>query len=184
MKTREITYVALFAAVMAVLGMVPPITLSFTPVPIVLQTLGVVLAGGILGARLGFMSQATFLLLVAAGLPLLSGGRGGIGVFVGPSAGYLFSYPIVAALLGFLLSRFQVLTLKKILLVNLTAGVFTLYLFGIPVQAFVMDLPLVHTIKISLVYIPGDLMKATVASYLVYKLRKSTVIARQFAKAG
>lgn len=184
MKTREITYVALFVAVMAVLGMVPPITLSFTPVPIVLQTLGVILAGGILGARLGFMSQVTFLLLVAAGLPLLSGGRGGIGVFVGPSAGYLFSYPIVAALLGYLISRFQVLTLKKALLVNLTVGVFTLYLFGVPVQAFVMDLPLVHTIKISLVYIPGDLIKATVASYLVYKLRKSTVIARQFAKAG
>ncbi|MGC8228712.1 biotin transporter BioY [Pseudobacillus badius] len=184
MKAKDITYVALFAAVMAVLGMVPPIMLSFTPVPIVLQTLGVILAGGVLGARLGFMSQVTFLLLVAAGLPLLSGGRGGIGVFVGPSAGYLFSYPIVAALLGFLLSRFQVVTFKKILLVNLTSGVFTLYLFGVPVQALVMDLPLIHTIKISLVYIPGDLLKAAVASYLVFKLRKSAVIARQFAKAG
>lgn len=107
MKTREITYVALFVAVMAVLGMVPPIMLSFTPVPIVLQTLGVILAGGVLGARLGFMSQVTFLLLVAAGLPLLSGGRGGIGVFIGPSAGYLFSYPIVAALLGFYFLAFK-----------------------------------------------------------------------------
>ncbi|KAB7705974.1 biotin transporter BioY [Bacillus aerolatus] len=184
MKTKDITYVALFAAVMGALGMIPPIPLSFTPVPITLQTLGVVLAGGILGARLGFLSQMTFLLLVAAGLPLLSGGRGGIGVFVGPSAGYLFSYPIAAALLGFILSRFRTLTLKKVLFVNLTAGVFTLYLFGIPVQAFIMDLPLVHTIKISLIYIPGDLIKATVASYLVYKLRKSTVVSRQFVKAS
>ena len=88
------TQVALFAAIMGALGLLPPIFLSFTPVPITLQTIGVLLAGGILGARLGAISQIVFLLLVATGLPLLSGGRGGLGVFVGPSAGYLLSYPI------------------------------------------------------------------------------------------
>lgn len=98
MKVKEMTYVALFAAVMGALGLVPPIMLSFTPVPITLQTLGVLLAGGILGARLGGISMAVFLLLVAAGAPLLSGGRGGIGVFFGPSAGYLISYPVTAFL--------------------------------------------------------------------------------------
>ena len=74
--------------------------LTFTPVPITLQTIGVLLAGGILGARLGAISQIVFLLLVATGLPLLSGGRGGIGVFVGPSAGYLLSYPLTHFALG------------------------------------------------------------------------------------
>ncbi|MBH4862666.1 biotin transporter BioY, partial [Staphylococcus aureus] len=41
-----------------------------------------------------------FLLLVVAGLPLLSGGRGGIGVFAGPSAGFLLLYPVVAFMIG------------------------------------------------------------------------------------
>ena len=74
------TKVALFAAVMGVLGLMPPIPIGVIPVPITLQTLGVILSGGILGARLGAMSQIVFLLLVATGLPLLAGGRGGLGV--------------------------------------------------------------------------------------------------------
>jgi biotin transport system substrate-specific component len=184
MKIKEMTFVALFAAIMGALGLVPPITLSFTPVPITLQTLGVLLAGGILGARLGAMSITVFLLLVAAGMPLLSGGRGGIGVFFGPSAGYLIAYPITAFVVGYLISRFKTLKLGHVLLVNLTVGIFLLYLIGIPVQAYMMDLPLMETIKISLVYIPGDTLKAILASYIVYKLRKHAVFKQNLAKAS
>ena len=48
------------------------------PVPITLQTMGVMLAGSVLGARRGALAVLTFLALVAAGLPLLAGGRGGL----------------------------------------------------------------------------------------------------------
>jgi biotin transport system substrate-specific component len=182
MKIQEITYTAIFTAVMGVLGLVPPIMLSFTPVPITLQTLGVLLAGGVLGARRGCISQVVFLLIVAAGMPLLSGGRGGLGVFVGPSAGYLIAYPITAFCIGYFLSRIQTLTLQKILLINLTVGIFFIYLIGIPVQAFMMNIPLLEAIKLSAVYIPGDVLKAILASYLVYRLRRSPVIARGLSK--
>ncbi|MCM3653626.1 biotin transporter BioY [Metabacillus litoralis] len=175
MKIKEITYVALFAAIMGVLGLLPPIMLSFTPVPITLQTLGVLLAGGVLGARLGAWSMFVFLMLVAAGMPLLAGGRGGIGVFVGPSAGYLFSYPIVAFCVGYMLSLFRTLSLKHILMTNMTLGIFLIYLFGIPVQAFILNIPLIETIKVSLVYLPGDVLKAVLASVLVYRLKKHPV---------
>ncbi|MBY0121437.1 biotin transporter BioY [Bacillus sp. S/N-304-OC-R1] len=181
MKNKEITYVALFAAIMGALGVVPPIFLSFTPVPITLQTLGVLLAGGILGARLGGISLTLFLLLVAAGVPLLSGGRGGIGVFFGPSAGYLISYPITAFCLGYLLSKFKNLKLQHVLLVNLTVGIFLIYLIGIPVQAFMMDITVPAAIKLSLVYIPGDTIKAIIASLLVYRLRKHPVFKQRIA---
>lgn len=182
MKILDITYVALLAAFMGVLGFVPPIMLSFTPVPITLQTLGVLLAGGVLGARLGAWSMTIFLLVVAAGAPLLSGGRGGIGVFVGPSAGYLLSYPLTAFLIGFLIHRFQTLRLRNILLINLTVGIFLIYFIGIPVQSFLTDISLIDTIKVSLVYLPGDVIKATLASYLVYRLLKSPVIKRNLHK--
>jgi biotin transport system substrate-specific component len=175
MKVKDMTYIALFAAIMGALGVVPPITLSFTPVPITLQTLGVLLAGGLLGARLGALSQIVFLLIVAAGMPLLSGGRGGVSVFVGPSAGYLLSYPITAFCIGSILSKFRSLKLRHIVLTNLTIGIFLIYLIGIPVQSFLMHIPLLQAVKLSLIYLPGDVLKATLASYLVYRLLKSPV---------
>jgi biotin transport system substrate-specific component len=181
MKIKEITFVAVFAAVMGALGLVPPIMLTFTPVPITLQTLGVILAGGVLGARLGAMSQTVFLLIVAAGMPLLSGGRGGLGVFVGPSAGYLISWPITAFCIGYLISRLKALKIQYILLINLTVGILLIYLIGIPVQAFMMDIPVLEAVKLSLVYIPGDVLKAILASILVYKLRKHPVFSRSLA---
>ena len=181
MKIKEITFVAVFAAVMGALGVVPPIMLSFTPVPITLQTLGVLLAGGALGARLGAMSQTIFLLLLAAGMPLLSGGRGGLSVFVGPSVGYLISWPITAFCIGYLLSRFQTLKIQHILFINLTVGILLIYLIGIPVQAFMMGIPLLKAVQLSLIYIPGDVLKAILASILVYRLRKHPVFSRSLA---
>ncbi|MFB5193459.1 biotin transporter BioY [Neobacillus sp. KR4-4] len=181
MKIKEMTSVAVFAAVMGALGVVPPIMLSFTPVPITLQTLGVLLTGGVLGARLGAMSQTIFLLLVAAGMPLLSGGRGGLSVFVGPSVGYLISWPITAFCIGYLLSRFQNLKLQHVLMINLTVGILLIYLIGIPAQAFIMDIPVLEAVKLSLIYIPGDVLKAILASILVYRLRKHPFFSRSLA---
>ncbi|MCJ7841422.1 biotin transporter BioY [Lederbergia sp. NSJ-179] len=172
MKTKEMMYIALFAAIMGVLGLFPPIMFAFSPVPVTLQTMGVLLVGGILKPKLAALSQMLFLFIVAVGMPILSGGRGGLGVFVGPSAGYLIGYPITAFCISYIFTLFRTLTIKHILFMNLTVGVFFVYVTGIPVQAFLMKLPLLQTIKISLVTIPGDIMKAIFASYLVYKLRK------------
>ncbi len=181
MNLKEITFVAVFAAVMGALGIVPPITLSFTPVPITLQTLGVLLAGGVLGARLGAMSQTVFLLLVAAGVPLLSGGRGGLSVFVGPSVGYLISWPITAFVIGYLFSRIANLKLQHVLFINLTVGILLIYLIGIPVQALIMHISVLNAVKISLVFLPGDVLKAVLASILVYRLRKHPIFSRSLA---
>jgi biotin transport system substrate-specific component len=172
LNSKDLTNIALLAAVMSVLGLMPPIALSFTPVPITLQTLGVLLSGGLLGAKRGALSQLLFLLIVAVGVPVLSGGRGGIGVFIGPSAGFLISWPITALCIGYLLSLFKSVRLGQVLLVNLTVGIFLVYLIGIPVQAFVMKISLLQATKVSLAFIPGDAIKAIIASYLVYRLNK------------
>src|SRR5690625_7350257 len=75
MKLQDMMYISLFAAIVGVLGFIPPIPLPFSPVPITAQTLGVMLAGGILGARRGGLSLLLFIALVAIGTPLLTGGR-------------------------------------------------------------------------------------------------------------
>ena len=72
---RNVAQIALFTALIAALGLVPPIALGFG-VPITAQTLGVMLAGAVLGSRAGALSALLLLFLVALGLPLMSGGRG------------------------------------------------------------------------------------------------------------
>jgi biotin transport system substrate-specific component len=93
---RWLAHVAIFTGIIAVLGLVPALPIPGMPVPITLQTLGVMLAGAVLGARKGGASVLLFLALVAIGLPLLAGGRGGLGVFAGPSVGFLIGWPIAA----------------------------------------------------------------------------------------
>src|SRR5450631_4516559 len=92
LSSRDLALVASFAALIAVLGLPAGITVFGNAVPITLQTLGVMLAGSILGWKRGSLSVIVLLVLVGAGLPLLSGGRGGLAVFFGPSAGYLFGW--------------------------------------------------------------------------------------------
>jgi biotin transport system substrate-specific component len=76
------------------------VPLPFTPVPITGQTFGVLLAGAVLGARRGFLSQVIYLALGAAGLPVFAGGS-----LIGPTAGYLWSFPAAAFLLGWMVER-------------------------------------------------------------------------------
>jgi biotin transport system substrate-specific component len=173
MKTKEMTYVALFAAIMIVLGFLPPIVLPFTPVPITAQTLGVMLAGVVLGARLGGMSMIVFLLIILAGVPGLAGGRGGVSAFVGPSAGYILSWPVSAFLIGLLIEKAkQPLKVWKVFLYNFVAGIVFVYICGIPVVAFVMDIKLEAAAVSGLAYLPGDLLKAIIAAALGVKIRQ------------
>ncbi len=82
MTTRDLGLIALFAAIIVALGVVPPIMLPFN-VPISAQTLGVMLAGVVLGAKRGALAPVLVILLVAIGLPVLSGGRGGLAFLPG-----------------------------------------------------------------------------------------------------
>ncbi|MFZ3198686.1 MAG: biotin transporter BioY, partial [Bacillus mycoides] len=173
MNTKNLVFVALFSSIMGVLGLIPPIALAITPVPITLQSLGVMLAGGLLGSRLGALSQLIFLLIVGVGAPLLAGGRGGPGVFVGPSAGYLLGYIVGAFVIGYLIERLREVSIIKVLCINIIGGIFVVYVFGIIVQAFFMDVSIWQTMKVSAVFLPGDCIKAIIAAILVTKLHRS-----------
>jgi len=69
-------------------------------VPVTLQVLAVFLAGIFLGPRWGAASMAVYLVAGAAGAPVFSGGQAGLGVLLGPTGGYLWSYPVAAAVTG------------------------------------------------------------------------------------
>jgi len=75
------------------------------PVPFTLQTLAVVLAGAVLGPRKGAMSMLAYLALGAIGLPVFSSGGFGIATLLGPTGGFLLTFPAAAALVGVLAPR-------------------------------------------------------------------------------
>ncbi|PRZ07602.1 biotin transport system substrate-specific component [Isoptericola sp. CG 20/1183] len=152
--------VATFAALIAVLGLPGSLSLFGNAVPITLQTLGVMLAGAVLGARRGALAVLTLLALAAAGLPLLAGGRGGLGVFVGPSAGYLAGFVAGAFVVGLMVERLRRVTFTGVLVAALVGGVGVVYAFGLPVQALVTGVPLPQTAWLSLAFLPGDVLKA------------------------
>lgn len=106
MQTRPLAWQA--AALVlgtAILAASSYVEIPMVPVPVTMQTLAVTLIGALYGWRLGAATVAAWLVEGAAGLPVLAGGAAGAHHFVGPTAGYLFAFPIVAALTGWLAER-------------------------------------------------------------------------------
>ncbi|HEV7847948.1 MAG TPA: biotin transporter BioY [Mycetocola sp.] len=169
----DIARIAVFAAIVAALGL-PGAFSVFGAVPITAQTLGVMLAGAVLGAWRGMLSMVVLLALVAIGLPLLAGGRGGIGVFVGPSAGYLLGWVVGAFVIGLIVhAGGRKLTWARTSLGVLLGGIGVVYAFGIPVQSFVTRLPLAETLLQSSIFVPGDLIKAVLATVITMTLARA-----------
>lgn len=94
----QVLAVVAFAVATAV-GAKIAVPLPGTPVPFTLQPLFVLLAGALLGSRLGAASQVTYLAAGIAGLPVFAAG-GGIAYLLGPTGGYLMAYPLAAFLAG------------------------------------------------------------------------------------
>ncbi|GGA70463.1 biotin transporter BioY [Edaphobacter acidisoli] len=81
------------------------ISVPIQPIPITMQTYAVIVIGALFGARLGSATVIAWLIEAALGLPVLAHGAGGAAVFLGPTAGYLFSFPVAAAFVGWLSDR-------------------------------------------------------------------------------
>jgi len=164
---------AVFVAIVAALGL-PGSFSVFGAVPITAQTFGVMLAGAILGPRLSALSMVVLLVLVAVGIPLLAGGRGGAGVFVGPSAGYLIGWIAGAFVTGLIVhSSARKPAIWRTAIGMVVGGIVVVYAFGIPVQSVVTRLPLEQTALASLVFVPGDLVKAALATLTVTTLLRA-----------
>lgn len=175
MKIKNIALIAMMTAIIIVLGFVPPIPLGFIPVPIVLQNMGIMLAGAILGSKRGFLSVIIFLLLVAAGFPLMTGG-GGVAVFVGATAGYIYAYPFAAALIGYGLKKFSYSNFWLELLVVWVAGVLFIDVLGAVGLTVIAHMPFMKALIANLVFIPGDTIKALVVVLIYRRLKKMNVI--------
>ncbi|GAA4550957.1 biotin transporter BioY [Pseudonocardia xishanensis] len=161
----DLATTVVLAAFVAVLGLFPGIYVGATGVPIVVQNMGPFLAGALVGARRALFAVLLLLALVAIGLPLLSGGRGGLAPFVGPSGGFLLGWTVsalVAGLVAQLLARRGRPRLPALLLAAL-AGLAADYAVGVPWLA-VQTGSWATAVTGSAVFLPGDLLKVVVAA--------------------
>lgn len=160
---RDLALIALFAAFITVLGMLGMIPLG--PVAITLQSMGVMMAGSLLGTRRAVNVTLTFIVLVLAGLPLLAGGRGGMGILFSPSIGYLFGWIPGVFIIALLAPKKPgKLLFLRFLIANLIGGIVVIYSFGLPVAAWRLDNGLLAIALSAVEFLPGDIVKAIIVS--------------------
>jgi biotin transport system substrate-specific component len=170
-RPKDVFLVAAFAVLMSLLAGVA-IPLPFTPVPITGQTFGVLLAGSLLGPRRGALAMLVYLAEGLAGLPVFANGSNawspsllGVPVIIGPSAGYLFSFPIAAFAVGLFAERGWDRRFWRAVTMMLV-GQALIYLVGLPwLGAYVgMD----RAVPLGLLpFVPGDVLKILLASALL-----------------
>ena len=106
LNSRSLPLRAIFVvAGTLVLALASRISVPMVPVPITMQTFAVTMIGVLYGWRMGTFTVLAWLAEAMAGLPVLAGGAGGIAHFAGPTAGYLASFPLMAAMVGWLAER-------------------------------------------------------------------------------
>ena len=170
MSTRNLVLSSLFAAIIVALGMLPPIYLAVFAVPITAQSLGVMMAGTVLGAYRAGAAVLIVLVLVAIGLPVLSGGRGGLGVFVAPPAGYLVGFVPAAYVAGLVSERLVRAgqsggrQIAGFFVAAALGGIVIDHLLGIAWLAQSTGMGFSKAFLGDLAFVPGDVLKAAIAA--------------------
>ncbi|MFN7091939.1 MAG: biotin transporter BioY [Allorhizobium sp.] len=114
-----------------VLALASQISVPMVPVPITMQTFALTMIGVLYGWRLGALTVLAWLGEALMGLPVLANGSGGLAPFVGPTAGYLAAFPIIAALAGYLAEKGWTGThVVKSFLAHLAANILCLAIGG------------------------------------------------------
>ena len=181
MNKRKLVFTALFAALISI-GCVIAIPLP-GGVPITVQNLFAILAGGILGSFYGGASVILWMILGAVGIPVFANAHGGLAIILGPTGGYMWGYALGSRFLGLMLgsprlteNKKDVRFIIKIALLALVAYALV-YLPGIPWFMHVMagkGKPQTFTSALKLTFIPfipGDLIKWAVTIPLAATLR-------------
>lgn len=169
MKTRNLAICGLFAAMTAILSQ---ISIPFPGgVPLTLQLLAVSLSGIVLGSKKGFISISVYIILGAIGLPVYAGFSGGFQNIVGPTGGFLITFPIVTFIVGFVSEK---TSNTFLIFLSTILGIIVNYTVGTLVFSAVTG----SSIAISLTYcvIPfifTDLIKSLLATIIGVKLKRN-----------
>lgn len=172
-STKEMVLVAMFTALTAVGAF---LSIPLGNVPISLQSLFTIMSGLILGSKLGALSQIVYVLLGLIGLRIFANFSGGIETVLSPSFGYLIGFIFASYIVGKIAHSRKDLDFKRILFASIV-GTFVIYLFGIPYMYLILNklmnvnISFVEALKTGcLIFLPGDFLKAIIASYVSIKV--------------
>lgn len=180
LSIRGIVFSALFAALLIASSYVN-IHLGFSPIPITIENLVVMLTGAILGPLYGFLSVSLVIVLAAVGIPTLHG-SGGAALLLGHTAGFIWAYPFAALLIGLVVQRIKGRSAVSIALLWLTLELFgslLLYVSGVPWLAHMANLTWQKAMALGCYpYLAGDAVKAVIAAIIILPVRNAFPIAR------
>lgn len=169
LTSRDLALIAVFAGLIAAMSVTVAIPIPFSPVPITLQTLGIMLAPSLLGWKRGSLAVAAFLALGLAGLPLFAGGRGGLAVLAQPSAGFIVSWVFAALVIGLLtdlMVRSGRYRFWQGLAINVLGGILVIYAIGVPWMAVALGDGVLAAGLSMVAFLPGDVIKAVVTALI------------------
>jgi biotin transport system substrate-specific component len=170
-KSKTISYslASLFSTLTA-LGAY--ISIPISHVPITLQTFFVYLAGAILGSKLALLSQIIYILIGIIGFPVFAYGKAGFGVLIGPTGGYLIGFIIGAYIIGRMIEMKKNFSFKWTLLSTLI-GTAIIYCLGIIQLSYWLGGNILSALIIGIFpFLPGDLLKALLSSYIAMKIHR------------
>jgi biotin transport system substrate-specific component len=174
--SRDIALIAAFAALISASAYVGAIPVGSAGVPITLQTLTVMLAGCILGPVRGFSAVTLYLALGAVGLPVFAEHSSGIGVFTGPSGGYLLSFPIAAALGGFLVKYVARDRRTRALVVfacSIAASILVIHPLGILGMMLHFDVSFFEAATWDMPFWLGDVVKTSLVAMIAAEVHRA-----------
>lgn len=140
----------------------------YSPAPVTLQVLGVFLAGVLLGPVWGAAAMGTYLVAGAVGAPVFHAGSAGLGVLLGPTGGYLWSYPLAAGVVGVLVHGGLAVGNPRRSLPRLVgamaAGTAVIYALGVAGLMLALSLgPAAALVQGALVFLPAEAFKVAAA---------------------
>jgi biotin transport system substrate-specific component len=163
-------------ALATVFGAQIAVPVPLTPVPITLQTMFVILAGVVLGPRAGAASMALYVGVGALGAPVFSNGGAGFGWLLGPTGGYLLSYPASAFAAGWIATPWRVGRGPLVLLLGaLLIGVLVQYAGGLLQLALLTGRELGEVLAMgALPFLFGDAVKIVTAAWIARGMRSTS----------
>jgi len=169
-KTKEIIFCALFAALTAILSQIS-IPLPFTPVPINLATVSVCLGAGLLGSKLGAISQVVYVIIGAIGVPVFANFSGGLGIVAGPTGGYIIGYIVATILIGVIIKRLG--ENLNAYIIAMSIGILGCYTIGTAWFMYITKTGLFEALIMCVVpFLIGDMLKVVLSAFLVKRLKR------------
>lgn len=168
LSIQDICSISLCTALIAIMAQISiPMPLG---VPMTMQTFAITLAAVVLGSRKGGTAALIYILLGAVGLPVLAGFTGGVQYFIGPTGGFLISFPVMAFIIGLGAERFR--DAKGGFVLCLIAGTLVNYVIGVLMFCLLMDSTIMTGITACVLpFIPTAILKAILASVIGLKIR-------------